>query len=352
MLNEWWRFWMGCFQWLAGGVLAMAVSGDVLAEEGAAGALYGEHCASCHGEQGQGGIGLPLNHPDFLGIADREYLLATMKHGRPGRVMPSFEHILTPDQRNKIADYVLSWREGPPQDPPTVKAGDAEKGARLYQDRCADCHGYKGQGGDRDEPRSGHISGEEAIVPPALNNSGFLAAADDAFIKASLMQWQKAGPAEALEGGSLTEQQMADLVAYIRSWETGVDPLAKPVIEVHSDLPPADLVPLLKMAIKSHNFAFIRHQTLYEDLPGDAAEDPVHILHFCRFGMLHKAVQEERRVGAFLPCQITVSRREGHTVMSAINPKALSPLFHNPEIELHCSLVSKKYLAIMREADF
>lgn len=337
---------------LAGAAIALAASGTAIGEDRSGEALYKEHCASCHGEQGLGDLGLPLNQTEFLRLADREYLVETMKHGRPGRVMPSFEHLLTSEQREKIAEHVLAWRDGDPLSRPTVAAGNAEEGARLYQERCADCHGYKGQGGDRDKPRAGHISGEEAIVPPALNNSGFLAAADDAFIKAVLMQGQQGDHAPRPKWEELNSQQMDDLVAYIRSWKTGVEPLAKPVIEVHSDLPPADLVPLLKMAIKSHNFAFIDHQTLYEDLPGGKAEEPVHILHFCRFGMLHKAVQEEKRVGTFLPCQITVSRREGHTVMSAINPKALSPLFHNPEIELHCSLVSKKYLAIMREANF
>ncbi len=150
----------------------------------------------------------------------------------------------------------------------------------------------------------------------------------------------------------LTDQQIDHLVAYIRSWEKGVDPLAKPVIEVRSQLPPEELIPLLKMSINSHNFVFIRRQTLYEGMPGGKAESPVHILHFCRFGMLNRALKVDQRVGTFLPCQITVNREGDQTVMSAVNPKALSPLFHKPELELYCSLISKQYLQIMQEANF
>ena len=318
-------------------------------------ALFQEHCASCHGPEGRGGLGLPLNMDDFLRIADRDYLTATMAHGRPGRVMPSFAHILSPAERQRIADFVKGWQQGPDATLPEVGEGDPQRGAQLFQARCAECHGYKGQGGEQPRAAPGHISGDRKVVPPALNNSGFLAAATDRFIKATLLRGRAdTGMPTFGAAGRLSQQEMDDLVAYIRSWEEGVDPLAQPVIEVRSDLPPDELIPLLKMAINSHNFVFIRRQTLYEGMAGEAAapEDTVHILHFCRFGMLDKALKTDERVGTFLPCQITVYREGGQTVMSAINPKALSPLFHKPDLELYCSTVSETYLQIMREASF
>ena len=333
-------------------VLAMAVAPVARGGDGASGeALYQEHCATCHGPQGKGGIGLPLNLEDFLRIADREYLVATMKHGRPGRVMPSFRHLLSGQERRRIAAFIESWQEGPEAELPDVGEGDPERGGQLFQKRCAGCHGFKGQGGTQPQKAPGHLAGERQVVPPALNNSGFLAAASNAFIKATMRRGRE-GTRMAPQAEALSDQQLDDLVAYIRSWEKGVDPLAKPVIEVRSDLPPKELIPLLKMAINSHNFVFIRQQTLYEDLPGDRPENPVHILHFCSFGLLDRALKQDERVGTFLPCQITVYREGGQTVMSAINPKALSPLFHEPELELYCSLVSERYLRIMQEADF
>jgi len=316
-------------------------------------ALFQEHCASCHGPEGKGGIGLPLNLEDFLRIADRDYLMATMAHGRPGRVMPSFAHILSEKERGRIADYVKGWQDGPEAALPQVGEGSAERGARLFDDKCAGCHGYKGQGGEQPRAAPGHITGDRKVVPPALNNSGFLAAASDRFIKATLMRGREGTAMPTFgESEALTDQQMDDLVAFIRSWERGVDPLAKPVIEVRTDLPPGELIPLLKMSINSHNFVFIRRQTLYEGMAGKTTENPVHILHFCRFSLLDKALKTDERVGTFLPCQITVYRQGDQTVMSAINPKALSPLFHKPELELHCSTVSEEYLQIMREASF
>jgi len=328
---------------------ACAQSGQVADGE----ALYQEHCATCHGANGKGGIGLPLHLEDFLRIADRDYLVRTMKHGRPGRVMPSFQHILTDEERQRIAAFIESWQQGPEMELPGVGEGDAQRGAKLFQERCASCHGFKGQGGSQPQEAPGHLAGDRKVVPPALNNSGFLASASDAFIKATLMHGRTGTPMDPYgNGAKLSERQLDDLVAYIRSWEKGVDPLAKPVIEVRSDLPPDELIPLLKMAINSHNFVFIRKQTLYEDLPGKAPEHPVHILHFCSFSLLDKALKTDERVGTFLPCQITVYREGGQTVMSAINPKALSPLFHKPELELYCTLVSERYLRIMQEANF
>ncbi|HKJ71323.1 MAG TPA: c-type cytochrome [Gammaproteobacteria bacterium] len=316
-------------------------------------ALFQEHCAICHGEQGKGGIGLPLHLEDFLRIADRDYLLATMTHGRPGRVMPSFQHILEPAERVRIADFIEGWQQGPEADMPTVGKGDPERGAQLFQANCSRCHGFKGQGGTQPRAAPGHIGSDRKVVPPALNNSGFLASASDAFIKATLMRGREGTPMAAFgREEELTDQQLDDLVAFIRSWEKGVDPLAKPVIEVRSDLPPDKLIPLLKMSINSHNFVFVRQQTLYEDLPGKAPGEPVHILYFCSFSLLDEALKVDERVGTFLPCHITVYREGGQTVMSAINPKALSPLFHKPELELYCSLVSERYLRIMQEANF
>ena len=52
--------------------------------------LYARNCASCHGERGDGGIGVPLALPSFqAGISD-DYLRKTIHLGRPGRVMPAF----------------------------------------------------------------------------------------------------------------------------------------------------------------------------------------------------------------------------------------------------------------------
>lgn len=339
---------------LAAGLAALPLSAAAQEAEAESGeALYQEHCATCHGDEGQGGIGLPLNLQDFLRTADRDYLTASIQHGRPGRVMPSFQHLLSEEERRRIADFVLSWQEETQAEMPTVGPGDPDHGGQLYQENCAECHGSQGQGGEQPRQAPAEVSPESKVVAPALNNSGFLASASDAFIKATVKRG-RGGTRMAAHGEAqgLSDTDLDDLVAFIRGWEEGIDPLAKPVIEVRTDTPVDELIPLLKMAINSNNFVFIRQQTLYEGLGGEAPDQPVRILHFCSFGLLDKALKTDERVGTFLPCQITVYRDGGQTVMSAINPKALSPLFHKPELELYCTLVSERYLKIMREASF
>lgn len=49
--------------------------------------LYSGMCANCHGEDGEGGIGIALNSPTFLGIATDDFLAESIIHGRPGTAM-------------------------------------------------------------------------------------------------------------------------------------------------------------------------------------------------------------------------------------------------------------------------
>jgi cytochrome c oxidase cbb3-type subunit 3 len=347
------KLWLGLVVGVVGlgaGQPSLADSGGPDRQSGAE--LYAAHCAKCHGDSGQGALGPPLNLPDFLRVADRDYLTATMRHGRPGRVMPSFRYVLSAGQRRRIAAFIQSWQQAPDYPRPTVGEGDAQRGAKLFQKHCAQCHGYKGQGGE--QPQGGKQSrdqgGSGEVVAPALNNSGFLAAASDSFIKATLQHGRSGTRMPKAGGGQLSDQQLDDLVAFMRSWQSEVDPLAQPVVEVRSDLPVAELIPLLKMSIRSHNFAFIRQTTLDEGLA--EVGEKVHILHFCSFGLLDKALRTDERVGSFLPCKIAVYREGEQTVMSAINPKALSPLFGRKDLELYCSTVSERYMEIMREANF
>ena len=59
---------------------------------------------------------------------------------------------------------------------------------------------------------------------PALNNQGFLKSATDGYMKATMMQGRVGTPMGAYLKGKqgmveLTEEEINDIVAYIRTWE-------------------------------------------------------------------------------------------------------------------------------------
>ena len=54
---------------------------------------YAEHCASCHGNDGEGGIGPSLTSPELLRSADDRFLHATLTRGRRGTAMSSYNYL-------------------------------------------------------------------------------------------------------------------------------------------------------------------------------------------------------------------------------------------------------------------
>ena len=71
-------------------LLPLAADAQNRSGEGDVRELYDQNCAVCHGADGAGGVGIPLNLPDFLATASNEYMHTTLRQGRPGRVMPGF----------------------------------------------------------------------------------------------------------------------------------------------------------------------------------------------------------------------------------------------------------------------
>ena len=78
----------------------------------AAGQLFAEHCASCHGAEGRGGTGPSLRAPLSRGNTSKE-VTAVIKNGVPGTLMPPSG---LPDTQNRqLAQYVLGLRKGKPK---------------------------------------------------------------------------------------------------------------------------------------------------------------------------------------------------------------------------------------------
>ena len=109
------------------------------------------YCSQCHGSGAQGAVGYPnLNDDDWLWGGTIDEIFTTINHGArfasddDTRVseMPAFgrDELLDRDQIDEVANYVLSL-SGLDHD-----AALAEKGATVFADNCASCHGDEGKG--------------------------------------------------------------------------------------------------------------------------------------------------------------------------------------------------------------
>ncbi len=340
---------------LLGAVFGIASAAALAAPDGAK--LYAQNCAACHGETGSGGIGIPLSLPSFHATVDDDYLRQTIRVGRPGRVMPAFTQ-LKDDEVDAIIHHLRSWYKGkvPTYSAAPVK-GDATRGRALFEKHCAACHGANGEGGHGtgitfSRPR------DFPIMPPALHNPGFLASAKDAVIKTTLVKGRAGTPMAAFGQRGLSDRDLNDVVAFVRSFERAPLADSAKILETSAAIlsvdSPYDLkttVENIKLAIGNNNFVFIREQKLESGLVPEEKEAPTeHIVYFCNFGMLNKALATDPRVGLFLPCRITVVERDGKVRMLASNPKRLSRIFNNSELNEMCDQVTKMYKAIMEEA--
>ena len=320
--------------------------------------LYGRNCASCHGAKGDGGIGVPLALPSFQAGINDDYLRKTIKLGRPGRVMPSFSS-LSEDEIEALVRHVRSWRKGPaPVFSASLVKGDPKHGGKLFAQYCAACHGVNGEGVQgtgvtfsraRDLP----------IMAPALHNPGFLAAAPDAMIKATLMKGREGTPMVSFLKQGLKEKDINDIVSYVRSFEK--QPLAKtarvlesegPVIVRESPYNLQTTVERVLTAVTTNNFFNGRVQTLEYGLTEPAKENPKQVIvYFCNISLLNQALAVDPRVGMFLPCRITILEKpDGKVQIMSVNPKVLSRLFNNSELNQLCEDLKQSYITIIEEA--
>ncbi len=319
--------------------------------------LYEFNCSACHGLNGEGGVGVPLALPGFLNAVDDGFLFTTIREGRPGRVMPAHPS-LSDAQVKAIIAHLRNWvdvEKRAPLKSYTPVNGDPQRGKVLYGGYCAGCHGVNGEGGHGtgvtfSRPR------ELAIMPPALNNPGFLKAASDEMIKRTLMEGRVGTPMRSYLTLGLNEQNIDDIVSYVRSFEQSPihwksAELEEPVIMLESDYSLEETVENVKRAAIGKNFRIIRVQNLEEGLyPEEQQNRKQVVIYFCNFGFINKALSLDPRIGLFMPCRITVVEEEDGVHMMAINPRYLSRVYNNAELDQSCTEMFNVYADIMEEA--
>lgn len=149
--------------------------------------IYMAHCSVCHGDNGQGALwataGLSPRPADFTdarfqAAMSRDHMIQSVTYGRPETAMSGWETRLSQAEIATVVDYVIDafmprmesqrqLEQGHLHDHghahthadanidtaayldrplPNGLRGDASRGAELYAQNCATCHGKSGDG--------------------------------------------------------------------------------------------------------------------------------------------------------------------------------------------------------------
>lgn len=318
-------------------------------------ALYEASCSVCHHSKGQGGMGLPLT-PEILSQISDDYIIKTILHGRPGRIMPSF-NTLSPAQMQAIVRYVRNWSGKPdPVFKVSKMQGDAKPGAALYNKHCVRCHGE--DGGGEGSGTGVTMSRERSfrVMPAALNNSGFQKSVSDAMIHDIVLTGRKASDMPSFNG-KLSQLEVAHVVAYVRTLKPPVikkgmeEWVGKPAYMMESPYDFKTTVDNVKQALTGANFRIFPQRYLEQDLADEFSVNTKQVsIRFCNFKELYHLLNIEPRLGIALPCRINVLQQNDKVLVISANVMQLATLFNNQELSEVGVLMEEIILTVMEEA--
>jgi mono/diheme cytochrome c family protein len=178
-------------------------------------ALYGEHCAGCHGDEGRPGAAVALADPLYQAFVDDAALRRVTAEGVAGTAMPGFAPAaggpLTEAQIDVIVRGMRErWRRpdalaGATAPPYAGAPGDAGRGAHVYAARCAACHGASGTGGRR----GGSVVDGSYLA--LVSDQGLRTAVVVGRPALGMPDWRGDGTRPAMSA-----QEIADVVAWLR----------------------------------------------------------------------------------------------------------------------------------------
>lgn len=171
--------------------------------------IYNEQCVSCHGAQGEGGVGPALNNRTVLKNTLDSVFFSVIRSGVPSTQMPAwsvdFGGPLTDEDVRDVVAFIRAWEPTAPEIAPVVFTPDAARGALLFSGTCAVCHGENGAGTDK---------------APKLNDVARLNSLDDDWYRGVIRSGR---PAKGMPtwGTVLSPNQVEDLIALIDAWREG-----------------------------------------------------------------------------------------------------------------------------------
>jgi mono/diheme cytochrome c family protein len=127
-------------------------------------ALFAENCQACHGVDGRGAPGRPLNDALYLAIVPKDELTRVITNGREGTGMPAWAISqggpLTDKQVSALVDGIeknwakpVDFHGAPvPAYSADVRTGHADNGRKLFLRDCFACHGQGAPIGPVAEP--------------------------------------------------------------------------------------------------------------------------------------------------------------------------------------------------------
>ncbi|MEM7283474.1 MAG: c-type cytochrome, partial [Pseudomonadota bacterium] len=74
--------------------------------------VYENHCASCHGDKGEGGEGTALGNATMLATSPDKFLKAAVQKGREGTPMLAFEDTLSENEIDSVVTFLRSRAQG------------------------------------------------------------------------------------------------------------------------------------------------------------------------------------------------------------------------------------------------
>ncbi len=162
-------------------------------------ALFKQYCSQCHGE-------IVPSSPNL------DQARQTIAVGGAHQTMPVWGEVLTQAQIDALVNYIVSAGQGT----------SIQRGQTLYQQNCASCHGDSGEGGP-------NPAQQNQIIPP-ISTTNFLDTRDDTTLFQIIAQGQPdlgMSPFGFANGGSLDDDQINSIIAFMRSWQSN-PPLTTP----------------------------------------------------------------------------------------------------------------------------
>jgi sulfur oxidation c-type cytochrome SoxX len=195
---------------------------------------YKNLCLRCHGDKGDG-HGLIATYLDpyprdftnigFMNSKTEERFVDSVKNGVGGTSMPAWGKVLNDEQIKGLLAYInesftreartaVKPRNVPERNPVAMSPESVARGEGIYLQRCTGCHGRKADG-------KGANSLDILPRPRNLLNSEFVNRADDRRLFEAILYGVQGTAMPPWIDYGLTNEDVGDLVNYIRSLTAG-----------------------------------------------------------------------------------------------------------------------------------